>query len=69
MTDETTPDTKEHAPPQEFLAFLATTNKGRSATELTDALQIEVFDSIVASLAQNLAVEQVYAGTAPSAVR
>lgn len=40
MTDESTPDTKEQAaPPQEFLAFLAATNKGRSATELTDALQ------------------------------
>lgn len=34
---ESTQDTKQAA--QEFLAFLATTNKGRTATELTKQLQ------------------------------
>jgi uncharacterized protein YfdQ (DUF2303 family) len=34
-----------------------------------DLIKIEVFDSIVASLEQALAVEQVYAGAAPQAVR
>lgn len=41
VTEPSTTDveTDEKKPPQEFLAFLAANNKGRSATELTDALQ------------------------------
>jgi len=41
VTESSTPDTgtEKKAPPQEFLSFLAGTNKGRTASELTASLQ------------------------------
>lgn len=42
---ESTPDTGQATAGQEFLAFLATTNKGRTATELTERMH-ELIDAI-----------------------
>jgi hypothetical protein len=45
MTEPEAPSREQAAPPQEFLAFLASVNKGRSASELTNALQ-EVVEAV-----------------------